>query len=187
MRIARLSINRPVTTAMFFIAVVLLGFVSLRRLSVDLLPNISYPKLSVVTQYPGVAPEEMETLVTAPLEAAVSRIPGLQGVVSISKEGISYLTLEFVWGTDMDFALLHTRENLDSARDGLPSDVDNPVIIALDPKARPIMVLAVSGERGLARTQRVLRGTPQTAARTGGGHRFGRHRRRRRAGDPGRT
>ncbi len=120
MRIARFSIERPVTTAMFFIAVVLLGFVSLRRLSVDLLPNISYPKLSVVTQYPGVAPEEMETLVTAPLEAAVSRIPGLQGVESISKEGVSYLTLEFVWGTDMDFALLHTREKLDGARDGLP-------------------------------------------------------------------
>jgi len=149
MRIARFSIDRPVTTAMFFIAVVLLGLVSLRRLSLDLLPNISYPKLSVVTQYPGVAPEEMETMVTAPLEAAVSRIPGLQGVVSISKEGVSYLTLEFVWGTDMDFALLHTREKLDGARDGLPHDVENPVIIALDPKARPIMVLAVSGERGL--------------------------------------
>jgi HAE1 family hydrophobic/amphiphilic exporter-1 len=149
MRIARFSIDRPVTTAMFFIAVVLLGLVSLRRLSVDLLPNISYPKLSVVTQYPGVAPEEMETLVTAPLEAAVSRIPGLQGVGSISKEGVSYLTLEFVCGTDMDFALLHTREKLDGARDGLPPDAENPVIIALDPKDRPIMVLAVSGERGL--------------------------------------
>jgi len=149
MRLARFSIDRPVTTAMFTIAVVLLGFVSLRRLSVDLLPNVSYPKLSVVTQYPGVAPEEMETLVTVPLEAAVSRIPGLQGVDSISKEGVSYLTLEFAWGTNMDFALLHTREKLDGARDGLPHDVENPVIIALDPKDRPIMVLAVSGERGL--------------------------------------
>ena len=149
MRLARFSIDRPVTTAMFTLAVVLLGFVSLRRLSVDLLPNVSYPKLSVVTQYPGVAPEDMETLVTAPLEAAVSRIPGLQGVESISKEGVSYLTLEFAWGTNMDFALLHTREKLDGARDGLPRDVENPVIIALDPKDRPIMVLAVSGERGL--------------------------------------
>ena len=149
MRLARFSIDRPVTTAMFTLAVVLLGLVSLRRLSVDLLPNVSYPKLSVVTQYPGVAPEDMETLVTAPLEAAVSRIPGLQGVESISKEGVSYLTLEFAWGTNMDFALLHTREKLDGARDGLPHDVENPVIIALDPKDRPIMVLAVSGERGL--------------------------------------
>ena len=149
MRIVRFSIDRPVATVMFFIAVVLLGFVSLRRLSVDLLPNISYPKMSVVTRYPGVAPEEMETLVTAPLEAAVSRIPGLQGVESISKEGVSTLTLEFAWGTNMDFALLHTREKLDGGRDGLPRDVENPVIIALDPKDRPIMVLAVSGQRGL--------------------------------------
>jgi HAE1 family hydrophobic/amphiphilic exporter-1 len=149
MRLARFSIDRPVTTAMFTLAVVLLGFVSLRRLSVDLLPNVSYPKLCVVTQYPGVAPEEMETLVTAPLEAAVSRIPGLQGVESISKEGVSTMIIEFAWGTNMDFALLHTREKLDGARDGLPRDVENPVIIALDPKDRPIMVLAVSGERGL--------------------------------------
>lgn len=149
MKIARFSIHRPVTTAMIFLAVVLLGFVSLRRLSVDLLPDIGYPRLSVATRFPGVAPEEMETLVTAPLEAAVSRIPGLRGVDSVSREGISFLTLEFAWGTDMDFALLHTREELDNAREGLPLDAENPAIIPLDPGGRPIMVLAVTGERSL--------------------------------------
>src|SRR4030042_3034664 len=106
MKIARFSIRRPVTTAMFFLAVVLLGFISLRRLSVDLLPDIGFPRLSVVTRFPGVAPEEMETLITAPLEAAVSRIPGIRRVDSVSREGISFLTLEFAWGTDMDFVLL---------------------------------------------------------------------------------
>ncbi|PMP94738.1 MAG: hypothetical protein C0168_08155, partial [Candidatus Aminicenantes bacterium] len=131
MNLAKFSIDHPVTVLMFYIAIILLGVVSLSQLSVDLLPSINYPRLSIVTQYPGVAPEEIEALVTVPLETSVSRIPGLRRVESISKEGFSFLTLEFSWGTDMDFALLHTRERLDSARDSLPEGVDKPVIIAL--------------------------------------------------------
>ncbi|UCC40581.1 MAG: efflux RND transporter permease subunit [Candidatus Aminicenantes bacterium] len=146
MKITAITTKRPVTTFMFFLAIVLLGFVSLRELSVDLLPDISYPRISVVTQYSGVAPEEIETLVTQPLEAAVSRIPGLRRVESVSKEGFSYMTLEFAWGTDMDFAILHTREKLDSARFMLPEDTESPNIIPLDPQSKPIMVLAISGE-----------------------------------------
>ncbi len=149
MNMGRWSIRRPVTTTMVFLAVVLLGFISLRRLSVDLLPDIGYPRLSVVTRFPGVAPEEMESLITAPLEAAVSRIPGMRRVDSVSREGISFLTLEFAWGTDMDFVLLHAREELDNAREGLPLEAENPTIIPLDPCARPIIVLAVTGEMGL--------------------------------------
>ena len=147
MKITKLFIKRPVTTFMFFLAIVLLGFVSLRELSVDLIPNISYPRLSVVTQYSGVAPEEIETLITRHLEAGVSRIPGLRRVESVSKEGVSYMLLEFSWGTDMDFAMLHTREKLDSVQ--LPEDVEDPTIIPLDPQSKPIMVLSVSGEGSL--------------------------------------
>jgi HAE1 family hydrophobic/amphiphilic exporter-1 len=147
MKITNISIKRPITTFMFFLAIILLGFVSLRELSVDLLPNISYPRLSVVTKFSGVAPEEIETLITDDLEAAVSRIPGLRRVESISKEGISYMTLEFSWGTDMDFAMLHTREKLDSVE--LPDDAEEPTIIPLDPQSKAIMVLSVSGQRSL--------------------------------------
>jgi HAE1 family hydrophobic/amphiphilic exporter-1 len=110
MKITQLTIKRPVTTFMFFLGIVLLGFVSLRELSVDLLPDISYPRLSVVTEYPGVAPE-------------------------------------FTWGTDMDFAMLHTREKLDGAP--IPEQAEDPTIIPLDPQSRPIMVLAISGDRSL--------------------------------------
>jgi HAE1 family hydrophobic/amphiphilic exporter-1 len=149
MNLAKLSIDRPVATLMFYITIILLGAVSLSQLSVDLLPSISYPRLSIVTQYPGVAPEEVEALVTVPLETSVSRIPGLRRVESISREGVSFITLEFSWGIDMDFALLHTRERLDSARDSLPEGVDKPVIIALDPQSKPIMTLALTGERRL--------------------------------------
>ncbi len=147
MKITQITVKRPVTTLMFFLAIILLGFVSLRELSVDLLPNISYPRLSVITRYPGVAPEEIETFVTQPLEAAVSRIPGLRRVESVSEEEQSYMTLEFSWGTDMDFAMLHTREKLDGAP--IPEDAEDPTIIPLDPQSKPIMILAVSGERSL--------------------------------------
>ncbi|MBM3311221.1 MAG: efflux RND transporter permease subunit [Candidatus Aminicenantes bacterium] len=149
MKLARLAIERPVTVTMFFVAVIILGFVSLRELSVDLLPDINYPRLSVVTRYAGVAPEEMETLVTKRLESAVSRIPGLRRVESVSKEGVSVMSLEFDWGTDMDFTLLHTREQLDAARDGLPQGVESPTILTLDPQSKPIMTLALSGDRRL--------------------------------------
>lgn len=149
MKIAKYAIDRPVTTLMFYLAIVLLGVISLRQLSVDLMPNISYPRLSVMTQYSGVAPEEIETLVTAPLEAAVGRIPGLRRVESVSKEGVSFLTLEFAWGSDMDFTMLHTREALDSARERLPEGASSPTIIPMDPQSKPILVLALSGEGGL--------------------------------------
>ncbi|MFC2165478.1 efflux RND transporter permease subunit [Acidobacteriota bacterium] len=149
MKITQIATRRPVTTFMFFTAIILLGIVSLRELSVDLLPDISYPRLSVVTKYSGVAPEEIETLITADLEAAVSRIPGMRRVESVSKEGVSYMTLEFAWGTDMDFAMLHTREKLDSVRDDLPEDAEEPTIIPLDPQSKPILTLSVSGNRSL--------------------------------------
>ncbi|MBP7706694.1 MAG: efflux RND transporter permease subunit [Candidatus Aminicenantes bacterium] len=149
MKLARIAVDRPVTMYMFYFAVILLGAVSLRELAVDLLPDISYPRLSVVTNYPGVAPEEIETLITAPLESAVSRVPGLRRVESVSKEGVSLLTLEFDWGTDMDFTMLHTREQLDNAKDRFPEDAESPTIVPLDPQSRPIMTLALSGDRTL--------------------------------------
>jgi len=149
MKLARMAVDRSVTMYMFYIAVILLGVVSLRELSVDLLPDISYPRLSVITNYPGVAPEEVETLITAPLESAVSRIPGLRRVESVSKEGVSLLTLEFDWGTNMDFTMLHAREQLDNAKDRFPEDAESPTIVPLDPQSRPIMTLALTGDRSL--------------------------------------
>jgi len=149
MKLARIAVDRPVTMYMFYLAVILLGAVSLRELAVDLLPDISYPRLSVITNYAGVAPEEIETLITAPLESAASRIPGIRRVESVSKEGVSLLTLEFDWGTNMDFTMLHTREQLDDAKDRFPEDAGSPTIIPLDPQSRPIMTLALSGDRTL--------------------------------------
>ncbi len=149
MKITQISLKRPVSTFMLFLSIILFGIVSVKEMRVDLLPDIRYPRLSVMARYPGVAPDEIETLITAPLEAAVSRIPGLRRLESVSKEGFSYMTLEYSWGTDMDFAMLHVREKLDSARFSLPEEVERPILIPLDPQSKPIMIVAISGERPL--------------------------------------
>jgi len=149
MRLTQICIERPVTTFMFFLAVLLLGLISLKELSVDLLPDLSYPRFSIITQYAGASPGEIESTITLPLEAAVSTVPGLHRLESLSKEGISYLVLEFNWGTNMDFAVLRTRERLDNARYRLPEEAERPTIIPLDPQSRPIMILAVSGLKNL--------------------------------------
>ncbi len=144
-KLIRFSIERPVTVAMIFLGIVFLGMISLRELSVDLLPSIQYPRLSVITTYIGAGPEEVENFITSPLESFLSTVPGVRKIKSISREGVSIITIEFEWGTNMDFALVHTREKLDSARYSLPQNAGRPRIIQYDPQSRPITLLAVGG------------------------------------------
>lgn len=144
-KLIRFAINRPVTISMIFLGIVFLGLISLRELSVDLLPSIQYPRLSVVTTYLGAGPEEVENFITSILESSLSTVPGVRKIKSISREGVSIVTMEFEWGTNMDFALVHTREKLDSARYLLPSSAGRPRVIQYDPQSRPINLLAVSG------------------------------------------
>ena len=146
MNLARITIKRPVATLMFFLAVALVGALALARLSVDLLPDLSFPMFTVRTVYPQAAPNEVENRVTRRIEEAVSSIAGLRSMHSISKEGVSLVHLEFYWGSNMDFAALHVREKLDQLRWSLPPEVERPTIIQLDPSAEPIMVLALGGE-----------------------------------------
>ncbi len=145
MKLIRLCVQRPVGTVMFFVGVLLLGYVSLRKLSVELLPSLSYPKLSVLTEYPGAAPEEVEKMVTEPLESELSSIPSLRRITSSSREGISLITLEFHWGTNMDFALLHAKEKIEEASQSLPSDCSKPTLLQWDPSSRPIIIAVLSG------------------------------------------
>ena len=145
MKFIRLCVRRPVATLMFFVGVLLLGYVSLRNLTVDLLPSISYPKLTVLTEYPGAAPQEVEKMITEPLEAELSSIASLKRINSVSKEGLSIITLQFHWETDMDFALLHAKERVEEAADRLPSDAGKPLILQWDPSSRPILIAVLSG------------------------------------------
>jgi hydrophobic/amphiphilic exporter-1 (mainly G- bacteria), HAE1 family len=145
MPLSRLSIRRPVAVSMFFLAVCLLGLISFSRLPIDLLPDVSYPRLVVYTSYPEVAPAEIERLVTRLVEANVAAVPGVEKVTSVSREGVSLVTLRFAWGTNMDFAMLNVRERLDNARGAFPATSSRPRILRVDPESEPIIVLSAAG------------------------------------------
>jgi HAE1 family hydrophobic/amphiphilic exporter-1 len=147
MRIVRFSISRPVTVGMFTIALVLFGAISFRELSIDLLPDISYPTITVRTEYPGNAPLEIENLITKPVEEAVGVVGNVVQVSSVSRAGVSEVMVEFDWGTDMDFAVLDVREKLDLLR--LPEEALKPLILRFDPNQDPITRYVVTGEQGL--------------------------------------
>jgi HAE1 family hydrophobic/amphiphilic exporter-1 len=147
----RAAVRRPVATIMVFLGLMLIGVVSIRRIPVDLLPEINYPKLTVVTSYPDVQAEDVERLITIPLEAGVTSLPRVRRVESRSREGLSTITVEYEWGTDMDFAGLHLREGLDRVayRSDWPESAERPLILRWDPGARAISILVLEGERPL--------------------------------------
>jgi len=149
------STRRPVAVWMLFLAVVLLGVIAYLRLPIDLLPDVSYPRLVIYTSYPNVAPAEVERIVTAPIEAQAATVPGVDGTSSVSREGVSLVTLRFAWGTDMDFAMLNVREKMDNLRETLPESATRPAILRVDPQADPIMVLSVSGGTNLWQTKQM--------------------------------
>lgn len=149
MSLPRVAIARPVAVAMFFLGVVFLGILSFVRLPIDLLPDVAYPRLVVYTTDPGAAPAEVERFITEPVEQAVSTVPGVQGVESVTREGASLVTARFAWGTDMEFAALNVREKLDNLRDGLPELASRPIVLRTDPRSEPVMALAVAGGRDL--------------------------------------
>lgn len=149
MSLAGFSIKKPVTLTMIYLAVCLLGFISLFRLPQEFFPPITYPQLSVITNYPNAAPEEVESLITKLIEEAVGTVKNARRVVSISREGISIMTVEFNWGTDMNFAALGMREKIDLIKERLPRDAEEPLVMKFNPFALPIMTLSVSGDRSL--------------------------------------
>lgn len=116
MNLPRLAVRRPVTTAMFFIGLILLGLFSLSRLAIDLIPEISFSSLTVTTSYSGVAPEEIESLITIPIEQAVATVNGVIGMQSVSSEGSSRVTLQFRPGADLEAAANEVRAQLDAIR-----------------------------------------------------------------------
>jgi hydrophobic/amphiphilic exporter-1 (mainly G- bacteria), HAE1 family len=143
MSIPRLAIQRPVTMFMLSGVIVLLGTISLMRLPVDLMPDVSYPSITVRVGYAGVGPLEMEELVTRPIEQAMSAVAGLERLESTSQEGSSRVTLNFAWGTDLNEAADDVRSRLDRVRGRLPEEADAPITFKFDANAQPIMGVGV--------------------------------------------
>ena len=141
MRLVNLATERRVTIVMFTIAIILFGFVSLSRLQVNLLPDVSYPTLTVRTELTGAAPLEVENLLSKPIEESVGVIKNVRQVRSVSRSGQSDVIIEFLWGTDMDMAGVDVREKTDVLE--LPLEAARPLLLRFDPSTEPIMRLAL--------------------------------------------
>ncbi|PLX30603.1 MAG: hypothetical protein C0604_09280 [Clostridiales bacterium] len=153
MKLSNLSVRRPVSVIMMMLIVVSLGFVSLSKLSIDLYPDIEVPVALVITNYSGVGPQEMESLVTEPIEEAMATVNNVDRISSSSSEGSSVVVLEFDYGADMDSGTMQMREKLDLIRDFLPSDASSPFVFKIDPNAMPIIISGLSSDRGIGEIQ----------------------------------
>lgn len=149
MKIVEFSIRRPVTVTMVFVALSVFGAVSYDKLGLNLLPEISYPTLTIRTTYEGAAPAEIENLLSKPIENAVSVVNNVMRVSSISRPEVSDVVVEFSWQANMDFAALEVREKLDLV--SLPLSAGKPILLRYDPSTDPIMRISISGPSSLAR------------------------------------
>ncbi len=140
-RLIEIATERRVTVVMLMVAVGLFGMVSLSRLNLNLLPDVSYPTITIRTELTGAAPVEVENLVTKPIEEAVGVIRNVRLVRSVSRSGQSDVTLEFLWGTDMDVAGVEVREKLDLLF--LPLEASRPLLLRFDPSSEPIIRLGL--------------------------------------------
>ncbi|MFV9510429.1 efflux RND transporter permease subunit [Tepidibacillus sp. LV47] len=146
MKLVDLSIRRPIGVLMIVIAILLMGTISLKNLAIDLYPKLNLPIAIVVTDYKGAAPQEVEKLVTKPLEGTLGTIEGIKRLQSTSSPGQSLIILQFDWGANMDEKVNSMRDKLDLVTSFLPEEAGKPLVLKLDPTAIPIVRLSVSGD-----------------------------------------
>lgn len=147
MWLTNLAIKRPVVILMLFMALTVLGIKSRSEMPLDLNPKVDIPYVVISTIYPGAGPEEIETLVSKPLEDAIGAVNGLKNITSNSQEGVSIVSMEFELGTNLDVAISDVRGKVDAARRALPDDVESPVIQKIDVGAQPILYMGLSSKR----------------------------------------
>ncbi|MBW2592684.1 MAG: efflux RND transporter permease subunit [Deltaproteobacteria bacterium] len=156
MNISQFSVRRPVLIVMVFLIVIIIGGVSLVRLSIDLMPDITYPTLSISTEYENASSEEVEELITRPVEEAMSAVPGVEEVTSVSAEGRSSVRVTFSWGTNLDEAANDIRERLDRVIPRLPEDADRPRLRKFDLASFPILIMGVSSNLEPIRIREII-------------------------------
>lgn len=144
MNLPELSIKRPVFIVSVFLLSIAVGILSIRKIGVDLFPNVTFPVVFVQTIYPGASPNEIETLITKPIEEEVSTISGIKTVRSVNKEGLSQVIAEFTLETDIKFAEQQIRDRIAIAKTKLPKEIDEPIIRRIDPADQPVLIIAVS-------------------------------------------
>jgi HAE1 family hydrophobic/amphiphilic exporter-1 len=154
--LSRFAVHRPVLTIMVSLIVIIVGGVSLSRLSIDLMPDITYPTISVSTNYENASPEEVEELITQPIEEAMSAVPGVEEVTSVSAEGASSVRVTFAWGTDLDAAANDIRDRLDRVIPRLPEEAERPRLRKFDLASFPILILGVSSNLDPIQVRKII-------------------------------
>jgi hydrophobic/amphiphilic exporter-1 (mainly G- bacteria), HAE1 family len=149
MWLTRLSIQRPVFVIVLISTLLILGLFSRSKMQVEERPRVDIPYVTVTTVYPGTGPAEMESLISKPLEDAVSAVNGIRNITSSSQYGISFVQLEFFIGTNSQFAAQEVRQKVDGARRKLPRDIDPPVVDRLDVNAQPVLYVGLRGDRSI--------------------------------------
>ena len=150
MNFSKIAINHPVTTAMMVLIIILVGLVSLIGIPADLLPDIELPVAIVFVQYPNASPEEVESMVTKPLEQALASVENMDTITSLTTEGTSIVMVQFALKTDMDFATLDMREKISIVESFLPEDSSQPMVIKMNMDFTPVVQVYVSGDMPLS-------------------------------------
>jgi HAE1 family hydrophobic/amphiphilic exporter-1 len=156
MKIPEFSVNRRVTTSMLAMILVVVGFVSFSRLGLDFFPDLEFPTVSVVTTYRGASSEDLEKVVTKPLEQIASSISRVKKVTSITSEGVSAITVEFEWGTNLDFAAQDVRDQIALYRQFLPEEATDPLVFKFNLGQMPIVFWGVVGNRPTSELQKII-------------------------------
>ncbi len=146
MNITDVSIKRPLAVSMVFLGIILFGFISVTNLPVALYPDITFPMMIVMTSYPGAGPEEIETMVTDPLETSLGTVNNLNAITSSTSENISMIILEFDWGADLDAASNDVRDNIGVLLPYFPEDADYPLIFKFDISQQPVVMYTIGGD-----------------------------------------
>ena len=152
----KIAVNRPVTFMMISIILIGFGLYGLNNLRLNLYPDVSFPTITVYTTFEGVAPEDIEALITRPVEEQVGSISGVRRVRSLSSQGASVVKLNFNWGTDLFIAETEVRKRLDMIRRSLPDEVEQPIVFSYDPNDEPVLVLALTSDNRSPRELRTL-------------------------------
>ena len=153
MKISEAGVNRPVTTLMIFLGVLILGIVSYTQLSVDMMPEIETPTISVYTTWDGASTEDVETQITRVIESALGSVTDLDEMTSITSEGSSRVTCKFKWGTELGEAANDMRDLLERAKRRLPDDADDPVMFKFNTSNMPILNFSVTADENRERME----------------------------------
>lgn len=154
MHIAEVCVKRPIATMMLFVSALMIGGVCFQKLSVNFLPDISTPRLTIQTAYKNASPDEMMRLIAIPIEETMNTLVGVKNIRSLAREGVAFVQADFYWGTDMNYAFIDAREKLDRLKAYLPKETERPTILRVDPASEPIMMAVISPKRDSTKLSR---------------------------------